>query len=192
MKSIPYCPIKRKRRHTISKPKSEWKKFRPNRYLYHLSYGGDFYTDKESLLLKRLGFATEGICGIEKGLGGVWANNQMRKVADLWPICFDIIDCWTKEESLKLFYEFDIWRIDTTVINNVWYLDPNLIDDPYSRNGEARDYLYCENTVHPRALKLFTLSVNDYRYLYEDGNIDEFKLNPVDKINDFIDFKWRE
>ena len=49
---------------------------------------------------------------------------------------------------------------------------------------------HCENAVHPRALKLFTLSVNDYRYLYEDGNLYEFKLEPVDVINNFIRHKW--
>ena len=189
MKSIPYSPIARKRRHTISTPKSEWKKFLPDRFLYHLSYTGKINKSVDNKLFNRLSFATEGICGIEKGLGGVWANNQMKNVNHLWPICYD---SWglDNNEYLKFIYEFDVWRIDTSMVNNVWYLDPNLINDPESRGGGADDYLYCENAVHPRALKLFTLSVNDYRYLFEDGNLDEFKLEPVDVINNFIRHKW--
>lgn len=66
MKSIPYCPIAREKRHTISTPKSEWKRFRPDRYLYHVSYGGTLNVNEENLLIKRLSIATEGICGKKK------------------------------------------------------------------------------------------------------------------------------
>ena len=190
MKSIPYCPIARKRRHTISTPKCEWKKYRPDRYIYHLSCRGYKDLDEESIFYKRLSFALEGICGIEKGLGGVWANNQMKRVNQLWPICYD---SWglSEWEYLDFIRNFDVWRIDTSVISNTWYLDPNLIYGA-ERSGDASDYLYCENTVHPSALKLFTFSINDCKYWYEDRVNIEFNLNPVDKINDFIDAKWKK
>ena len=189
MKSIAYSPIRRNRRHTISTPKEKWVRYRPKRYLYHLTYNRKDKCSAEDLLFFRLSFATEGICGIDKGLGGVWANNQMNRIEKLWPICFD---SWglDKSEYLKFIYQMDVWRIDTTKVGNIWHLDPNLLDDPYARGGEANEYLYCENTVHPSALKLFTLSVNDYRFLYENENLDEFHLNPVDEINKFIHFKW--
>ena len=191
MKSIPYSPISRKKRHHIDTPKHEWKKYRPDRYLYHLSYGGTLKVDEEYLLFKRLSFATEGICGIDKGLGGVWANNQIKNVRTLWPICFDSWDCDSDQEYLEMLYQFDIWHIDTFLIDNIWYLDPNLIDG-IEGSGDASDYLYCENTVPPHALKLFTLSINDYRFLYEDKRNIEFNLEPVDKINEFISFKWEK
>ena len=191
MKSIPYCPIARKRRHSIKTPKSEWKKYRPDRYLYHLSYGGTLNINEEKVLLKRLSIATEGICGIEKGLGGVWANNQMKRVNQLWPVCFDSWDCRSDMDYLEMLYQFDIWQIDTSCIDNIWYLDPNIIDDVVG-SGDASDYLYCENTVHPGALKLFTLSINDYKFLYEDKRNIEFVLEPVEKINEFISYKWRQ
>jgi len=189
MKSIAYSPIRRSKRHCISTPKEKWKKYGPKRYLYHLTYNGKDKCSDEDLLFFRLSFATEGICGIEKGLGGVWANNQMNRIEKLWPFCFD---SWGMDKSqyLKFIYEMDIWRIDTTKVNNIWYLDPNLIDDPHSRGGEANEYLYTENTIHPNALKLFTLSVNDYRFLYENENLDEFRLNPVHEINKFLEHKW--
>jgi len=193
MKSIPYCPIARKRRHTIDTPKSEWKKYRPDRYLYHLSYGGTLNIDEEKLLFKRLSIATEGICGIEKSLGGVWANNQMKRINKLWPVCFDSWDCGSDRAYLEMLYRFDVWQIDTSAIDNTWYLDPNLIDDEgLLGSGDASDYLYCENTVHPSALKLFTFSINDYKFLYEDKRNIEFNLEPVYKINEFISVKWKK
>jgi hypothetical protein len=193
MKSIPYCPIARKRRHTITTPKSEWKKYRPDRYLYHLSYGGIMKVDEEKVFLKRLSIATEGICGIDKNLGGVWANNQIKRIKDLWPICFDSWDCHTSQEYLEMLYQFDVWQIDTSLVDNRWYLDPNIINDvDLVGSGDASDYLYCENTVHPRALKLFTFSINDYKFLYEDKRNVEFVLEPVEKINEFISYKWKK
>jgi len=189
VKSIPYCPIARKRKHTIKTPKSEWKKFRPGRYLYHLSYRGKKIETEEELLLKRMSFVKEGICGTDWGLGGVWVNNQIKKINQLWPICFD---SWglNLNQYLKFIQEFDVWRIDTSLINNTWYVDPNLIDEPFSRSGEAEDYLYCEHTVHPRALKLFTISIDEKRCLLNQGFNNEFKLIPVNKINELIKYKW--
>jgi hypothetical protein len=189
MKSIPYCPIAQRKRHTISTPKSEWKKYRPDRYLYHVSYGGTLNVNEENVLFKRLSIATEGICGKEKGLGGVWANNQMKRVNYLWPICFDSWDCRSHEDYLKMLYRYDVWQIDTNLIDNIWYLDPNLIDGSEG-SGDATDYLYCENTIHPRALKLFTFTINDYKFLYEDKFNVEFNLDPVEKINNFIKAKY--
>lgn len=189
MKSIPYCPIRRKRRHTISTPKSEWKKYRPDRYLYHLNYVGNVNQSDEDIFLKRLSFVFDGICGKDRGLGGVWANNQINNINTLWPICFD---SWglVNNEYLKFIYEFDVWRIDTSLISNTWYLDPNLINDANVYGVHAADYLYCENTIHPSALKLFTFVVRDICFFsYEKPKIN-FKLNPVDDINRIIKNKW--
>jgi hypothetical protein len=62
MKSIPYCPIAQRKRHSISTPKSKWKRYRPDRYLYHVSYGDTLNVNEENVLYKRLSIATEGIC----------------------------------------------------------------------------------------------------------------------------------
>lgn len=189
MKSKSYCPIAQKRRHSIKTSKSEWKKYRPDRYLYHLSYRGIKMENEEDLFLNRMSFVKEGICGIEWGLGGVWANNQMKNINQLWPICFD---SWglDQNEYFQFIHKFDVWRIDTSLINNTWYIDPNLIYEPFSRSGEAEDYLYCEHTVHPRALKLFTFSVNESTYYLNKGINNEFKLISVNDINDIIRYKW--
>jgi len=189
MKSIPYCPIARKRKHTISTPKFEWKRYRPNRYLYHVSYGGTLNVNEENVLYKRLSIATEGICGKEKGLGGVWANNQIQSVNRLWPICFDSYGL-DNYEYLRFIYEFDVWRIDTSLISNTWYLDPNLINDASAHGVYAADYLYCENTIHPSALKLFTFDVRDFCFFNFELPKINFKLAPVDDINRIIKNKW--
>jgi hypothetical protein len=190
MKSVPYCPVARKKRHTINTPKSEWKKFRPDRYLYHINFSKSCQSDEENTFLHRLSFVFNGICGIDKGLGGVWANNQMKRITQLWPICYD---SWglNNIEYLDMIKCADVWRIDTSLINNTWYLDPNLIYGA-ERSGNADDYLYCENTVHPRALKLFKFSVNECRFLYQDKYNIDFSLKPVDRINDIIFNKWRK
>ena len=189
MKSTPYCPIKRKRRHTISTPKTEWKKYRPDRYLYHLNYVGNVNQSDEDIFLKRLSFVFDGICGKDRGLGGVWANNQINKVTRLWPICFDNYGL-DNYEYLRFIYEFDVWSIDTSLINNTWYLDPNLIDDANVHGVYAADYLYCENTIHPSALKLFTFDVRDFCFFNFELPKINFKLNPVDDINRIIKNKW--
>jgi hypothetical protein len=88
-----------------------------------------------------------------------------------------------------MLYRYDVWQIDTKRIDNIWYLDPNLIDGSEG-SGDATDYLYCENTIHPRALKLFTFTINDYKFLFEDQFNVEFNLDPVEKINNFIKAKY--
>jgi hypothetical protein len=85
-------------------------------------------------------------------------------MALLWPICFD---SWglNLNQYLKFIQEFDVWRIDTSLINKTCYLDPNLIAEPFSRSAEAEVYLYCEHTLHSCALKLFTISIDENRWL---------------------------
>jgi hypothetical protein len=189
MKSIPYCPIARKKRYSIQIPKSEWKRYRPDRYLYHLNFRGNKIETEDDLFLNRVSFVKEGICGVDWGLGGVWANNQIRKINQLWPICYD---SWglNLHQYLKFIQEFDVWQIDTSLINNTWYVDPNLIDEPFSRSGEAEDYLYCEYTIHPRALRLFTIFIDEKRCLENKEFNNEFKLIPEKKINELIRYKW--
>lgn len=186
----PYFPNVPRLKHEISTPKTEWKKYRPDRYLYHLSEGGILEKKEEDLFFKRLNIAFTGLWGKEKGTGGVWANNQIDKSNHLWPICYD---SWglSEKECMDLYYQYDVWRIDTHAIPNKWYLDPNLIYSPAERPGSASDYLYTEFTVPPVALKLFTITLREYGYL-----LNEFKckisLVPVDNINDIIYHKWKK
>jgi hypothetical protein len=59
MKSRSYNPIKlSKKIDPIALPKSKWKKVKPPRYLYHLSYKNRY---NDSLDLKRYSIAKEGL-----------------------------------------------------------------------------------------------------------------------------------
>ena len=109
----------------------------------------------------------------------------------MWPICFD---SWglSEKQYIDNFYKFDVWRIDTLAIKNTWYIDPNLIHSAVERPGEATDYLYTDQTVAPIALKLFTISLTEYGYHYNNKLKCEFILNPVDEINDIIYHKWKK
>jgi hypothetical protein len=139
--------------------------------------------------MKRLSFVFEGIYGKDKGLGGVWANNQITNANILCPLCFINVHM-NKYEYLKRIYNLDVWRIDTTLIDNTWHIDPNMINDSKFYGANAEDYLYCEESVHPRALKLFTINVRNLHYLqYLEANID-FRLTPVNQINRIIHDKW--
>ena len=192
MKSTTYLPLARKKSHEISLPKSDWIPWNPSRYVWHISYGGTLIENaEEKLFFHRLSYATEGIGGKDKGLGGVWVNNQMRRIHDLWPVWIDRIwDCYSDIDYLQLLYSYDVWRIDTRLVDNPWYLDPNLMEE---REGSefARDYLYCEKSIHPLALKLFTFKLDDYTFLYRDKWKAKFELEPVENINLFINHKWK-
>lgn len=188
MKSIPYCYIRRNFDLKVTTPKSDWIKIIPNRFVYHLKYINSLQK-KDDIFLKRLSFVKEGICGIDKGLAGVWANNQMTKVEDLFPICFDHYGL-DEFEYLSFIERFDLWCIDTSISENEWYVDPNLIRDKGARTGKETDYVYTENTIHPGALKLFNIRVNDYRFLYKKVVKINFSLVPVNEINEIIEFKW--
>ena len=188
MKSIPYFPFRNKNNCIpVKEHKSNWRKINPSRYLYHLTYR--HCGSENDLMLDRMSYILNGICGIDKGLYGVWANNQIGNINRLWPIAIDSWDCNTRFDFLKMYYGFDVWRIDTSVIDNIWYVDPNLMHEHWG--GSPSDYLYTENSIHPRGLKLFTFLFNDYRFLYEEKKDVEFSLVPEKKINDFIFSKWR-
>lgn len=179
----------------IKTPKKYWKKIKPERFVYHLTYGGELSGISEDTLFEnRMSFATEGIHGKDKGTPGVWANNQIKDIDRLWPIpidswdfCFANLGDWW---HLKMYYFYDVWRIDTTRFDADWYIDPVMTKTETAAYGVfPDDYVYTENSVPPHALKVFTLDMMGYSHYCINGkkSSKSFYLNPVTKVNDFID-----
>jgi hypothetical protein len=179
MKSISYNPFKlSKKIELITLPKSKWKKVKPPRYLYHLSYKNRY---SDSLDLKRYSIAKEGLWGIESESRGVWANVQYENVVTMWPIVIDGYEC---DGDWGHFIEsnYDVWRIDKKKLKNQWYLDPVMDKDECNAYDINQiDYLFTENTVKPDALQLFS-----FRCDVKDISKQTFYLTPVEEINKYI------
>jgi len=183
----------------IKTPKKYWKKIKPERFVYHLTFGGELSgMSEDALLYSRMNYALEGIWGKDNGSAGVWANNQMKDIDRLWPMpidswdfCFGNLGEWW---HLKMYYCYDVWRIDTTLFDAEWYVDPVMTKSEAAAYGLfPDDYVYTENSVPPHALKVFTFDMRDYSYycINGKGSSKSFYLNPVSEINEFIDYKRR-
>jgi hypothetical protein len=179
MKSRSYNPFKlSKKIDPIALPKSKWKKVKPPRCLYHLSYKNRY---NDSLDLKRYSIAKEGLWGIESGKTGVWANVQYLDVVKMWLIVIDGFEC---DGDWGHFIEsnYDVWRIDTKMLKNKWYLDPVMDKDECNAYSiHQNDYLFTENTIQPNALRLYSFICN-VKYISKQT----FFLSPVEEINKYI------
>jgi hypothetical protein len=162
--------------------------FKPDRYLYHLTRSNKGRRSEECRYYHRLGFVFEGIRGIDRGTRGVWANNQCTNAHYLWPMPIDGIGL-NDQEYMTLLEGFDLWRIDTRLAGNRWYLDPVLREEiNYYSGYDISNYLYTEYTVAPVALQLFTIKVINGTYS-KCRDID-FRLEPVQEVNTLIRKKW--
>ncbi|MFN6260053.1 MAG: hypothetical protein ACK4ZG_03625 [Bacteroidota bacterium] len=156
-------------------PKAEWKPICPPRFVYHLTRGGELGTISESFYFQRISIYLYGLSGIDKGRGGVWANSDLNSLTWAYPFVFDGLER-SQSELFKLIEEYDVWRIDTRVINNKWYIDPNMQDvDGWC---DCRQYLYTEISVPPTALKLFSIKIDYFQtYLYKNEPV-KYRLVP--------------
>jgi len=58
-------------------PKAEWKPIYPPRFVYHLTRGGKMGTISESFYFQRISIYLYGLCGIDKGRGGVIKKGKL-------------------------------------------------------------------------------------------------------------------
>jgi len=158
---------------TVKHPKAEWKPIFPPRFVYHLTRGGKMGTISESRYYQRISIYLYGLYGVDKGRGGVWANSDLNSLTLAYPFVFDGLER-PQSELFKLIEEYDVWRIDTRMINNKWYIDPNMQDVDGWCDG--RKYLYTEISVPPTALKLFSIKIDYFQtYLYKNEPV-KFRL----------------
>ena len=182
MKSIKYVPFGRKLQLLsglkITTPKAEWNKVEPPRFLYHLTHKTAAEGEVD---LKRFNIAQEGLWGIEVGSRGVWANTQCQKVNKMWPLPIDGYEC-SGDWGDFVESSYDVWRIDTTLIKNEWYIDPAMDDiECNAYKIVASDYMYTENSIPPIALRLFK-----FVSFFDENNNYDFHLSPVIEVNKYI------
>jgi hypothetical protein len=161
---------------SMNYPKSEWRPIWPQRYLYHFTRGGSYCRDNEALNYRRLSIYLYGLLGKDKGTCGVWANRQIDSLTSTYPILLDGFE-FGQYDYVKGLESYDVWRIDTKMIRNKWYLDPNMQD--MSSFCDTKAYAYTENSISPFALKLFNIKVDEVHfYLYPRERV-RFQLIPV-------------
>lgn len=181
-----YNPFQATGRYEFTGKGSEIK---PPRFIYHLDYsGGRYYLDHESINYKRMNIAKEGLFGQDMGNGGVWANVYQRNPYGWFPICLDSWDYMgDKLSSEMLIGYYDVWRIDTTKIKNIWYNDEELMEGEVNYLSKA---LYTPDTVSGKALQLFHMDF-DKDILYDYDAYVLAPLIPMKIINDYIRFTHR-
>jgi hypothetical protein len=158
------------------RPMDLLKPTRTHRYLYHFTEGGNRCKNEENLYFKRISIYLYGLYGKDKGTRGIWANRNIDRLNNIYPIILDGYE-WGKEGYADGLESYDIWRIDTKLSENRWYIDPNMLD----MNGfcDTNNFVYTENSILPNALKLFNVSI-DRVHLYLNPNESvKFKLFQV-------------
>ena len=178
-----YQPFKKDRPYKVSGELGS--KIKPPRYVYHLDKtGGRFALNDDKVNCKRVNIAKEGLYGPEKGHAGVWVNVYQGNPYRWFPITLDLWDCKDLKESRNLIGCYDVWRIDTTMIDNKWYIDPNMFDFEVF---DLSKVLFTPAGVPGRALKLFHMHFNyEIMYKHQDFRIGELK--PFKLINDYIKY----
>jgi len=186
MKSIPYSPYTPSFNYGFDVERSDWIPFKPQRYVYHIDYGGRrSKNDAEYYKYKRLNIALRGLYGKDQGTQGVWANNQMENIFQLYPINIDGFGM-SVNEILEWVLSFDVWRIDTCAFNVQWYIDPNHMLTDYDMKEK---WVFTENSVPPHALKLYHFNINEYEFLYNQAVDGEGWLESSKEINRLIEYK---
>lgn len=178
-----YDPFKKKFRSRVSRDLGTV--IKPPRYVYHLDKtGGRFALDDDKVNCKRANIAKEGLYGPEKGYAGVWANVYQGNPYRWFPITLDSWEYYDEKESRNLIGCYDVWRIDTTMIDNKWYIDPNMSEIEVF---DLSKVLFTPAGVPGKALKLFHMHFNyEIMYMHHDFRIGELK--PFKLINDYIKY----
>jgi hypothetical protein len=178
MKSTPYFPYSPSYKYSFDIPKEEWKRFKPRRFIYHLTKGDCPGNETEENYYKRLNVVFNGLLGNDNGISGVWANNQIEDLFLLYPFILDGIGL-SDRDYIEFAECFDVWRIDTYAINSTWYLDPNF---SITHHELIENWVFTERSIPSCALKLFKFDFSETSF-----NSDRFdpiiKLKPVNEIN---------
>jgi hypothetical protein len=187
MKAIPYCPYAPRYKYGFDVPREKWIPIRPKRYVYHLTSGRRVSGESEYHDFKRLNIALKGLYGKDYFREGVWANNQMHSIWNLYPINIDGTFMETKQ-ALSWIHSFDVWRIDTRAFNAQWYIDPNHM---LSHFDMKENWVFTENSVPAYALKLYHFQMNEYEFLHVDDCTASFTLKPNTETNRIIENRFR-
>lgn len=161
--------------------KVDKKPIKTSRFLWHVTYN----TKSMNLFIAAYGL-------IRADNYAVFANNKLDCFGMMYPFCIDFHCDYT---------EYSFWRIDTSLLNVDWFIDPNMRNDLNILTGKAHNYVCSLQSIPNYALKLF--HVNPFRLLHEepfirhnDGVVsispyrnDLDALVPNKKINNYI--SWR-
>ena len=174
-----YLPVSKKASSSLIKvPRIECKFVKTSRYLYHLSYNDNI---KDECCLKRYSFIKYGIQGIEFGKRGVWANSELTRIGQMWPIPIDSFEWGFKRRYEDGYLEYDVWRIDTQKCLNKWLQDPIMDKEEASAYGiDYENYLFTLNTVPSSALRLYKFK--PHRYFDENNKVSLVALNKVNEL----------
>ncbi len=113
----------------------------------------------------------------------IYANNMERPVMGIYQCLYDdysedffnykyVIDDDTRELKIEVtptydeyfgFLGLDFWMIDTTALDNIWYLDYNYEYD-YNAVSGKNYYIYTHDAIPREALRLFRFSRNESFY----------------------------
>ena len=82
----------------------------------------------------------------------VFANNHGKKITLFYPFCLEIYNDTFRNENL---IKYDYWRIDTTLFDADWYIDPNMKNGPKEYMEDNQDYIATESRIPKYAMDLF-------------------------------------
>jgi len=170
----------------------------PARYVWHVSHQG-YGCVEGGINLEKFSIARRGILRDYNNYGpAVFAHNKLVNLSSFYPFCIDGAFEWgSPSHDLTpsgWFQCCGFWRIDTSVLDCNWFIDPNMKDNTSVRFGwkKADNYICTPEDIPPYALKYFEFDMEAYisdlpRILQEGDYLLQVKhLKPVEKVNDWI------
>ena len=138
-----------------------------SRYVWHIT---------PSFQSSALSIAEEGLIKNEF----VFAHNNLRRLGDSYPYFIDSLDMMMSNdlEDKDFFLAYDYWRIDTSLLDFDWFIDPYMVEDISiycSRFASLQNYVCTPNDIPPHALTLFNFDNSRYlsrptRVKYYEGS----------------------
>lgn len=129
---------------------------------------------------------------------GIYAHNEPYPSKFWYPFCFDafynapactIVGQDDPQYLIENFFEYDYWRIDTSKIDNKWYVDKRAHDEFEIRNKPehyfAARFIVTYDNVPKRALTLFRFQEERVEEVITNGTAHMKylpKSRPVDVI----------
>ena len=168
----------------------------PARYVWHVSHRGySFVEGKRNL--KIFSVARQGILREYNHYGSaVFAHNKLVSLSSFYPFCIDGAFEWGQPlhdlTPSAWFRSCGFWRIDTSVLDCKWYIDPNLKDGGHFGSGTAINFICTPYDIPPYALKYFEFNMESYimdlpKLLHQkDYRLHVKYLKPVDEVNEWI------
>lgn len=117
------------------------KKIIPQMFVWHVT----LRENRESIL--KYGLRTD-----KSEHNCIFANNLGKKIKLFYPFCIERYDGSFREGNL---IKYDYWRIDTTLIDVEWYIDPNMRNGPKEFMENEQDYIVTDCRIPKYAIDLF-------------------------------------